>query len=173
MGEPKKPGVPQKVFVAASNTVPRKKEDLKEIIGTFAEGVWRDFKLTNKASAGTAAKFGAGLVVGGAVAKEFQALTPLRWALKGFGPLPLEFTKSGAIQVFEYTTVQRATQVALATGAKFILVTVAYEGGVLIGSIINQALPESTKDAIGGTINEIINEGGWKLLFKHPFGIGM
>jgi hypothetical protein len=34
-------------------------------------------------------------------------------------------------------------------------------------------LSEKTKDAIGGTINEIVNENGWKLLFTHPFGIGM
>jgi hypothetical protein len=166
-------GEPRKVFVVTSDTVPTKREHLREIIGTLAEGVWKDFKLTNKESAGKALKFGASLVVGGAVAKEVQVLTPLRWALRGFGPLPIEFTKSGAIQVFEYTTVQRAMQVARAAGAKFVLVTVAYEGGVLIGSIINQTLAESSKDAIGGTINEIVNEGGWQLLFKHPFGIGM
>jgi len=29
------------------------------------------------------------------------------------------------------------------------------------------------QNAIGGTINEIVNEGGWRLLFKHPFGFGM
>jgi hypothetical protein len=172
VGETKKPGVPQKVFVVTSDKMPRE-EDLKEIIGTFAEGVWRDFKLTNSLTAGKAAKVGAGLVVGGAVAKQFESLTPLRWALRGFGPLPVEFTKSGAIQVFEYTSVQRAMHVAKAAGAKFILVTVAYEGGVLIGSVINQALSETTQDDIGGTINEIINEDGWKLLFEHPFGIGM
>ena len=68
---------------------------------------------------------------------------------------------------------QRALLVAKAAAAKFVLVTIAYEGGVVVGSIINQALPEPTKDAIGGTINEIVNEGGWKLLFTHPFGIGM
>jgi hypothetical protein len=173
MGDTKKTGVPQKVFVATSDTVPTDERELKEIISTFAKGVWNDFKLTNQVTAGKAAKVGAGLVVGGAVAKEFGALTPLRWALRGFGPLPMEFTASGAIQVFVLTTVQRATQVAIAAGSKFILVTVAYEGGILIGSIINQTLSESTKDAIGGTINEIINEGGWKLLFEHPFGIGM
>jgi hypothetical protein len=172
MGQPNQPGVPQKVYVLTSDTVPEEKH-LSEIISTFADGVWRDFKTTNKSTAGTAAKFGAGLVVGGSVASKFESLTPLRWALKGFGPLPMEFTKSGAIQVFEYTTVQRAVQVAKAAGAKFILVTVAYEGGVLIGSVINQFLSEETKDAIGGTINEIVNEGGWKLLFTHPFGIGM
>jgi hypothetical protein len=44
---------------------------------------------------------------------------------------------------------------------------------VAVGSVINQFLPDSTKDAIGGTINEIVNENGWRLLYKHPFGIGM
>ena len=51
--------------------------------------------------------------------------------------------------------------------------TVAFEGGILIGSVINQFLPEDVKDAIGGTIYEVVEEQGWKLLFKHPFGIGM
>jgi hypothetical protein len=62
---------------------------------------------------------------------------------------------------------------ALSTAAKFVLVTVAFEGGVLVGSLINQALPDDAKDSIGGTINEIVNEGGWKELWRHPFGIGM
>jgi hypothetical protein len=44
---------------------------------------------------------------------------------------------------------------------------------VLIGSVVNQFLEEETKDTIGGTINGIVNEGGWKPLFKHPFEIGM
>ena len=63
--------------------------------------------------------------------------------------------------------------VARASLVRFVLVTAAYEGGVLIGSVINQALPEKVQDAIGGTINEIINEGGWRELYKHPFGIGL
>ena len=93
--------------------------------------------------------------------------------MRGFGPLPAEFTKSGAIQVFEYTTVERALAVAGVAAIKFVLVTTAYEGGVVIGSVINQTLPEKVQNAIGGTINEIVNEGGWRLLFKHPFGFGM
>jgi hypothetical protein len=68
---------------------------------------------------------------------------------------------------------QSRLRVAGAAAAKFVLVTIAYEGGVLIGSVVNQALPESTQDAIGGTINEIVKEGGWKLLWEHPFGYGM
>jgi hypothetical protein len=39
--------------------------------------------------------------------------------------------------------------------------------------VINQALPERVQDAIGGTIDEIVNKGGWRLLNKHPFGMGM
>lgn len=135
--------------------------------------IWKNIKLTNEMTAGKAAKFGAGLVVGGKVATEFGALTPLRWMIKGFGPLPAEFTRSGAIQVFEFTTLERALLVGKAMAAKFVLVTIAYEGGVVVGSVINEFLPENAKDAIGGTINEIVNEGGWKLLWEHPFGIGM
>lgn len=162
-----------RVAILTSNNVIQDKRSLGMTVRSLAKGIWSDFKLTNQASAGTVAKVGSGLVVGSAVAKGFEAYTPLQWMLKGFGALPVEFTKSGAIQVFEFTTMQRALIVAKAAAAKFVLVTVAYEGGVLIGSIINQTLPESTKDAIGGTINEIVNEGGWRLLFTHPFGIGL
>jgi len=162
-----------KIAVLTSNEVTQDKTKLAATVSSLAKGVWHDFVLTNQTTAGKAAKIGAGVVVGGAVASEFEAYTPLQWTLKGFGPLPYEFTKSGAIQVFEFTTMERALLVAKAAAAKFVLVTIAYEGGVLVGSVINQALPEPTKDAIGGTINEIVNEGGWKLLFTHPFGIGM
>lgn len=161
------------VTVYTSNEVVEDEKSLRQLVTSIAKGTWHDFKVTNKMTAGKAAKFGAGVVVGGKVATEFGAVTPVKWALKGFGALPAEFTKSGAIQVFEFTTMQRAMLVAKAAAAKFVLVTVAYEGGVLVGSVINQVLPETTKNAIGGTIDEIVNRGGWKLLFKHPFGIGM
>lgn len=168
------PMAPDRVIVFTSDQVVHDKKTLKQLVSNFASGVWKDFKTTNQMTAGKAIKFGAGAtVVRGAVASYYEVYTPLQWAMRGFGPLPMEFTKSGAIQVFELTTVQRALQVAKAAGVKFVLVTAAYEGGVLIGSVINQALPETVQDAIGGTINEIVNEGGWRLLFKHPFGIGM
>jgi hypothetical protein len=161
------------IAVLTSNEVVGDKHKLGQTVKSLADKVWKDFKLTNQATAGKAAKFGAGVVFGGKVATEFESLTPLQWMMRGFGALPAEFTKSGAIKVFEFTTLERALLVAQAAAAKSVLVTIAYEGGVLVGSVINQALPESTKDAIGGTINEIVNEGGWRLLFTHPFGIGM
>jgi len=46
----------------------------------------------------------------------------------------------------------------------------AFGAGYGVGTLINEhLLSEDIKTAIGGTLNEIINEGGW----KHPFGIGM
>lgn len=161
------------VSIVTADEVPQNSATAKSGIVSIIEGTWNDFLVTNRHTAGKAAKVGAGLVVGGKVAGEFGAVTPLKWALRGFGPLPAEFTKSGAIQVFRYTTTQRALLVAKAAAAKFVLVTIAYEGGVLVGAVINQFLSDDTKMAIGGTINEIVNENGWKLLFKHPFGIGM
>jgi len=153
-------------------------ETLKKGLKEFASAVWRDFKTTNQHTAGKAAKFGAGMVVGGAVAAEFGAKTPLAWLRSGFGPLPYEFATKlgGGASNLQWTTLsagQRLGRVVLAAGAKFVLVTMAYEGGVLIGAVINQALPEDVKDAIGGTINEIVNEGGYKLLWERPFGIAI
>jgi hypothetical protein len=106
-------------------TVIQDKESLRQILSSMASGAWQDFKTTNKATAGKATKFGASLVVGGAVAREIGALTPLQWAARGFGPLPMEFTKSGAIQVFEYSGLQRLGCVAATVATKFCLVTVA------------------------------------------------
>jgi len=45
--------------------------------------------------------------------------------------------------------------------------------GYAVGTEINRHLSTDTQLAIGGTVNEVVNEGGWKLLFTHPFGIGM
>ena len=163
-----------KAIVYTSNHVTDDKRTLQQLVRNFAHGVLRDFKTTNQATAGKVAKFGAGaVVVGGSIAKYYEVYTPLQWALRGFGHLPAEFTKSGAIQVFEYSAVQRAVLVARAAAVKFALVTIAYEGGVLIGSAINQTLSDETKNDIGGTINEIVNEGGWRELYRHPFGRGL
>lgn len=62
-----------------------------------------------------------------------------------------------------------ALKAAVATGA----VGIAAAAGYGIGTVINSQLSENVKTAIGGTMNEIINEGGWKEIFKHPFGIGL
>jgi hypothetical protein len=161
------------ITVYSNDAAPTKQETLAELVAKVAEGTWKDFKLTNGSLGGKGAKFVGGVIVGGSVAAKFESHTPLKWALRGFGALPEEFTRSGAIQVFQRTTLQRALLVGKAAAAKFVLVTVAFEGGVLVGSVINQFLSEDTKEMIGGTINEVVNEGGWKLLFKHPFGIGM
>jgi hypothetical protein len=149
------------------------KQPVKQTLSSIAAGAWSDFKTTNKQSAGKAAKLAASLIVGGTVAQEIGTLTPIQWIMRGFGALPLEFTKSGAIQVFEYSGLARLEMVTVTTATKFALVTIAFETGVAVGSVFNQFLSDQTKDAIGGTINEIVNEQGWKLLFRHPFCIGM
>jgi hypothetical protein len=53
-------------------------------------------------------------------------------------------------------------------------VTGAFAVGYAVGTEINEHLiSEETKDAIGGTIDEIMNKDGWKEIFKHPFGFGI
>jgi hypothetical protein len=113
------------------------------------------------------------MLTAGAVAARHESLTPFKWAARGFGPLPAEFTKSGSIRVFQFSFGQRLGRVAMTTGMNFVYATLAFESGVAIGSIVNQGLSDETKTAIGGTINEIVNEGGYSLLWEHPFGIGM
>ncbi|GAB3203343.1 hypothetical protein ABID22_000891 [Pontibacter aydingkolensis] len=159
-----------------SNRVPENKESMASFIKTFAEGTWKNFIDTNKSTVPSKATDAVGILVGAKTTAYYgaispvQALNPLQ-LFKGKTPFPAEFTASGAIRVFEYTNLQRAILLAKASLAKVVLVTVAYEGGVLVGSIINQALPESTKDAIGGTIYEIVENEGWKMLFTNPFGL--
>jgi len=120
------------MIVLTNDAVIHDKETLRSALGSVVKAIWSDFKTTNQATAGKAMKLGAGIAVGGAVARPMESLTPLQWILRGFGPLPAEFTKSGAIQVFEFTTLERALLVTKAAAAKFVLVTIAYEGGVLI-----------------------------------------
>lgn len=45
-----------------------------------------------------------------------------------------------------------------------------YGAGTLIN---NYALSSGTQDAIGYTVNAIINEGGWRDLYTHPFGLSL
>lgn len=56
---------------------------------------------------------------------------------------------------------------------KFAYVTIVFESGIVVGSIVNQALNRESKDAIGGTIYRTIYEEGWKDLWRHPFGYGV
>lgn len=139
----------------------------------FSEGAWRDFVSTNTHIGGKGAKFVGGMLTAGAVAARYESLTPIQWMLRGFGPLPAEFTRSGAIRVFRFGFGQRLGRVAMSAGMNFVYATLAFEGGVAVGAVVNQTLPEPTKMAIGGTINEIVNEGGYRLLWEKPFGIDL
>jgi hypothetical protein len=163
-----------RTLVFASNHATDNKRSLTQLVHSFAKGVWSDFKTTNTSTAGKAVKMAAGpLLIGSRIAQYYETYTPLQWALRGFGPLPLEFSRSGTIRIFTLTPVQRAISVGAGALVRFALVTAAYEGGVLVGSVINQKLSKTAQDQIGGTINEIVNEGGWRELRKHPFGIGL
>ncbi len=53
-------------------------------------------------------------------------------------------------------------------------VTAAFSVGWTIGRAIDEhVLSEETRTAIGGTINEIVNNEGWREIYRHPFGIGL
>ena len=162
------------MVIYTSDSIPKNDKDtLRSFMKKVAAGAWEDFKTTNASTAGKALKFGSGIVGAAPVAQATGTSTPLAWIFSRFGALPQEFTSNGAIQVLEYSKGRRALQMAKAAGIKFVLVTVAFEGGVLAGSVVNQFLSTETKDAIGGTIYEIIYNEGWKELWRHPFGIGL
>jgi RHS repeat-associated protein len=68
----------------------------------------------------------------------------------------------------------RIASAALGTAAATLgSVALAGAAGWYAGTKIDQHLSEETKTNIGGTINAVVNEGGWKLAFSHPFGVGM
>lgn len=159
--------------VYRSDVEPQQRASLGSLLKTMARRAWEDFRLTNASSGGKVVKLGAGVIVGGAVAQGVGALTPLQWMGRGFGAIPAEFTRSGAIQVFRWSFGQRLLRVAAAAATKFVLVTVAFEGGVAIGAVLNQALPETSKQTIGGALNELVYCEGWKELWRHPFGLGL
>jgi hypothetical protein len=161
------------VCLYTSDDAPKDMEAFKVFIKKIGKDVWNDIYLTNTHTLGKSAKFGAGLLAASYFAKETGTLTPTAWALRRFGPLPLEFTKSGSLQILTYTTFQRFLLVAGVTVSKFVFVTFIFEGGVAIGAVTNQFLSQEIKDAIGGTIYGLICEEGWKDLWRHPFGYGI
>ncbi len=161
------------VCLYTSDDAPEDMESFKTFLKKIAKGARDDYQLTNAHTFGKGAKFGAGLLAASYFAKETGTLTPMAWAVKRFGPLPLEFTRSGSLQIFTYTAFQRFLLIAGATAAKFVTVAIVFKGGVAIGSVTNQFLSQEVKDAIGGTIYGIICEEGWKDLWRHPFGYGI
>jgi len=161
------------VYVYTSNEVPQDMFALKAYIKKFTNGVVTDFKTTNSHIGGKAAKFIGSSVATSYFSRNSGTLTPLAWALNRFGPFPLEFTRSGALRIFSLSVFQRLGAMILVAAEKFVYVTVVFEGGVIVGSIVNQTLSEEMKDAIGGTIFNTIYEEGWKDLWRHPFGYGI
>lgn len=160
-------------MIYRSDVEPRPRASLGALVKTMARRASEDFRLTNASAGGKVAKLGAGIIVGGAIAKEVGALTPVQWLSRGFGALPAEFTSSGALQVFRWSFGQRLLQVTAAAATKFVLVTIAFEGGVAVGAVLNQTLSESRKHTVGGTLNELVYCEGWKELWRHPFGLGL
>lgn len=174
--------------------IPSDEGDLRQMMATLAEAAMKNFLGdTQEEQLKAAAKFAAGGLAGGAVAKAFGSLTPLQWILKGFGRIPsqylayratpvLQFTyKQGLVQTYrglgrflggngarillaELSFGQRLASVAKVGGAKAVLVAIAFGGGYYVGTLINEeALDEDAQFLIGGTINQIVNEGGWRL----------
>ncbi len=161
------------VYVYTNDESPKDMASFKTFVKKIAKGAMVDFRTTHSSIAGKGTKFGAGIIAASHFAKDTGTMTPLAWAASRFGPLPLEFTKSGTLRVLKLSAFQRLSAMAACAAAKFVYVTVAFETGVAIGSVTNQFLSQKTKDMIGGTMFSIICEEGWKDLWRHPFGYGI
>jgi len=65
-----------------------------------------------------------------------------------------------------------ATPRAATTLARFSHVAAAFSVGWAVGRTIDEhALSDETRNTIGGTMNEIITNDGWKEITKNPFGL--
>ncbi len=177
-----------------TDEIPTDKSEFRSMLSSLAEAATEKFFDGNQESAAKfALKTACNMLAGGAIAKSLGGLTPFRWILQGFGAMPsqfmtyralpvLEFTKNmvpiqtfrgvggfvggnGArIMVAELSLTQRLFTVARVVGARFVFVTIAFQGGYLVGTLINdKVLDDSTKNVVGGMMNQIINEGGWRL----------
>jgi len=99
----------------------------------WVDGVWE----TNAAIPGLAAPalgpIGLGTITSGATAAALGTQTPLQWATSGFG---------GSIMgAGEFTAAETGIVVGGAAAVNFAYVSIAWEGGVAIGSAINASFP--------------------------------
>jgi hypothetical protein len=189
-----------------TNELPSDKNELKSMMSGLAEAAMEKFfEGKNENVAKAVLKFGCSVLAGQTVTKLVGGMTPLGWLLRGFGTFPsqyltyralpvLEFSKgmvpmqtfrgvggfvggNGArIMVAELSLGQRLLAVGRVAATRFVLVTIAFQGGYMVGTLINdKMLDDSSKNVIGGVINQIVNEGGWRLAFPKVFrdAIGM
>jgi len=85
------------------------------------------------------------------------------------GSLTLAGGAAGGITATGAIATGTAAGVAAAGG----LVLGAFEVGWGAGRIVESHLSDETRTAIGGTIDEVVSHGGWRELYRHPFGIGL
>lgn len=179
------------VALYPTDELPQDQSRLRGLYASLSEAVVRRFN-DDEWRAKAILKMGCNALVGGTVAKSLGGLTPLSWVLRSFGPMPSQFVTYRATPLIEFipkggvrpayrgvagflggngarimiadlTMGQRLAAVARVAGARFILVTIAFEGGYAIGSLINKNLEDDTQFVIGGVLNQIVNEGGWRL----------
>ena len=106
------------------------KERSKRICkSTWSQRFWNNFDTTNAALPGFGAPTGLGALTSGTTADGLQTMTLVQWGRSGFGG-----SVSGAAT---FTASETAVGVAVGSAINALLVTSAYEGGVVIGSAVN------------------------------------
>jgi hypothetical protein len=179
--------------VYPTNELPTDQNQLKSLLGSLADtAVDKFFEGKPDAAAKWVLKRACLVLGGGAIARALGGLTPLRWVLSGFGALPREYVTYRALPVIQYgpggvqglayrgaaefiggngtrilvasSLASRLALVARVVATRFVLVAMAFEGGWRVGTFINEEmLEDDTRMMIGGTLNQIINEGGWNI----------
>lgn len=104
--------------------------------GLACRSYWRraidNFILVNKVIPGVLAPFGLTLLTGGVTSKAVNGITPLRWVLSGF--------RGASMGAASFTGLETGIIAAGTAIVNFAYVSVAFEIGVGIGSLIEAAI---------------------------------
>ncbi len=187
--------------------MPTDEGDVRTLMSTLTEtSVEKFYESYNGRVLKSAIKFACSAIAGGTIAKKFGGLTPLGWALRGLSAFPKEYVSYRALPVLQFlpngsltqvyrgvgafvggngariyvaemTVGQRLLFAGRIAGARFVLVSIAFEGGYMVGTLVNDhVLEDDSKNIIGGVINQVVNERGWRLaiprVLRDAIGMG-
>ncbi len=101
---------------------------------SFLKRVWENYKLTNETIPGLYAPVGLGFLSAGYTADALETITLLKWVRSGFTGATL----AGAT----FTGLETGILALSTAGINFVAISGAFEGGVLIGSIISALIDD-------------------------------
>jgi len=120
--------------MAAARSVKREGGDRGREGKGYWSRIWKNFTVTNKAIPGILSPFGLTFVTSGITAKAIGGVTPLAWIFSGF--------KGVQIGAATFTGMEAGVIAGATAVSNFAFVSVAFEVGVMAGSMINAAFAD-------------------------------